>query len=72
MGLRLGMLIGGSMFVESVFNIPGVGTLFVTSIQAQDIPLIQACVLLIALVSSVVNVITDIVYAVVDPRIRLT
>ena len=72
MGLRLGMLIGGSMFVESVFNIPGVGTLFVTSIQAQDIPLIQACVLLIALVSSVVNVITDIVYAVVDPRIRLS
>lgn len=71
MGLRLGMLIGGSMFVESVFNIPGVGTLFVTSIQAQDIPLIQACVLMIALVSSVVNVITDIVYAVVDPRIRL-
>lgn len=71
MGLRLGMLIGGSMFVESVFNIPGVGTLFVKAIQAQDIPLIQACVLMIALVSSVVNVITDIVYAVVDPRIRL-
>ncbi len=71
MGLRLGMLIGGSMFVESVFNIPGMGTLFVTSIQAQDIPLIQACVLLIALVSSIVNMVTDIVYAIVDPRIRL-
>lgn len=71
MGLRLGMMIGGSMFIESVFNIPGVGMLFVTSIQAQDIPLIQACVLMIALVSSVVNVITDIVYAIVDPRIRL-
>lgn len=71
MGLRLGMLIGGSMFVEAVFNIPGVGMLFVTSIQAQDIPLIQACVLMIALVSSVVNVITDIIYAVVDPRIRI-
>jgi peptide/nickel transport system permease protein len=72
MGLRLGMLIGGSMFVESVFNIPGVGTLFVKAIQAQDIPLIQACVLMIALVSSVVNVITDVVYALVDPRIRLS
>ncbi|WP_033168475.1 ABC transporter permease [Clostridium sp. KNHs205] len=71
MGLRLGMLIGGSVFVESVFNIPGVGTLFVKGIQAQDIPLIQACVLMIAFVSSAVNVITDIVYAVVDPRIRL-
>jgi len=57
--------------VESVFNIPGVGTLFVKAIQSQDIPLIQACVLMIALVSSIVNVITDIVYAIVDPRIRL-
>ncbi|MFV0466689.1 MAG: ABC transporter permease [Lachnospiraceae bacterium] len=71
MGLRLGMLLGGSMFVESVFNIPGMGTLFVTAIQAQDISLIQACVLLIALVSCTVNIITDIVYAIVDPRIRL-
>lgn len=72
MGLRLGMMIGGSMFVESVFNIPGVGILFVKAIQSQDIPLIQACVLMIALVTSVVNVITDIVYAAVDPRIRLS
>lgn len=71
MGLRLGGLIGGSMFVESVFNIPGMGTLLVTAIQAQDIPLIQACVLLIAVVACVVNIITDIVYAAVDPRIKV-
>ncbi|MCC8103741.1 MAG: ABC transporter permease [Clostridiales bacterium] len=71
MGLRLGGLIGGSMFVESVFNIPGMGTTLVNAITAQDIPLIQACVLLIAVVACVVNVITDIVYAAVDPRIRL-
>lgn len=71
MGLRLGGLIGGSMFVESVFNIPGMGMTLVSSITAQDIPLIQACVLLIAVVASIVNVITDIVYAAVDPRIRL-
>lgn len=71
MGLRLGGLIGGSMFVESVFNIPGMGMTLVNAITAQDIPLIQACVLLIAVVASVVNVITDIVYAAVDPRIRL-
>ena len=71
MGLRLGGLIGGSMFVESVFNIPGMGTLLVMAIQAQDIPLIQACVLLIAVVACVVNIITDIVYAAVDPRIKV-
>lgn len=71
MGLRLGGLIGGSLFVESVFNIPGMGTLLVTAIQSQDIPLIQACVLLIAVVACVVNIITDIVYAAVDPRIKV-
>lgn len=71
MGLRLGGMIGGSMFVESVFNISGMGTLLVSAIRAQDIPLIQACVLLIAVVACVVNIITDIVYAAVDPRIKV-
>lgn len=71
MGLRLGGLIGGSMFVESVFNIPGMGMTLVNAITAQDIPLIQACVLLIAVVACVVNIITDVVYAAVDPRITL-
>ena len=71
MGLRLGGMIGGAMFVESVFNISGMGTLLVSAIRAQDIPLIQACVLLIAVVACVVNIITDIVYAAVDPRIKV-
>ena len=62
MGLRLGGLIGGSMFVESVFNIPGMGTLLVMAINAQDIPLIQGCVLLIAVVACVVNIITCLLY----------
>ena len=72
MGLRLGMLIGGSVFVESVFNIPGMGSLLVNAITAQDIPLIQGCVLLIGAFSSIVNLITDIVYVVVDPRIKIS
>ena len=71
MGLRLGGMIGGSMFVESVFNISGMGTLLVSAIRAQDIPLIPACVLLIAVVACVVNIITDIVYAAVDPRSKV-
>jgi peptide/nickel transport system permease protein len=71
MGLRLGMMIGGSVFVENVFNIPGMGSLLVNAITAQDIPLIQGCVLLVALFSGVVNLITDIVYVAVDPRIKI-
>ena len=70
LGMRLGDLIAGSMFVESVFNIPGMGSLMVKAIQSRDIPVVQACVLAIALVSCLVNLATDILYAVVDPRVR--
>ena len=69
-GMRLGNLIAGSMFVESVFNIPGMGSLMVKAIQSRDIPVVQACVLAIALVSCIVNLATDILYAVVDTRVR--
>ena len=69
LGMRLGNLIAGSMFVESVFNIPGMGSLMVKAIQSRDIPVVQACVLAIALVSCIVNLATDILYAVVDPRV---
>lgn len=64
-------MLGGSMFVESVFSIPGMGSLFVKAITSRDIPVVQACVLVTALVACTVNLITDILYAVVDPRIRL-
>ncbi len=71
MGLKLGTLIGGSMFVESVFSISGMGSLFVKAITTRDIPLVQACVLLVAAITCIVNLFTDIIYALVDPRIRL-
>ncbi|MDO5349929.1 MAG: ABC transporter permease [Lachnospiraceae bacterium] len=70
LGMRLGSMLAGSMFVESVFNIPGMGSLFVKAIQSRDIPVVQACVLVTALVSCVINLLTDILYAVVDPRVR--
>ena len=69
MGLRLGGMIGGSVFVENVFVIPGMGSLLVNAINSQDIQLIQGCVLMITLFTSVVNLITDIVYKLIDPRI---
>ena len=71
MGLRMGGMLGGSVFVENVFVIPGMGSLLVNAISMQDIPLIQGCVLLIALFTSVVNLITDIIYVLVDPRIKI-
>ena len=71
MGLRLGMLVGGSVFVENVFVIPGIGSLLVNAISSLDVQLVQGCVLLIAIFSSVMNLITDIVYVVVDPRIKV-
>ena len=66
MGLRMGGMLGGSVIV-----IPGMGSLLVNAISMQDIPLIQGCVLLIALFTSVVNLITDIIYVLVDPRIKI-
>ena len=71
MGLRLGGMIGGSVFVENVFVIPGMGSLLVNAISSVDIPLVQGCVLLIAVFSCVINLITDIVYVYVDPRIKV-
>lgn len=71
LGMRLGAMLGGSMFVESVFSIPGMGSLFVKAITARDMPVVQACVLITALVACVVNLLTDILYAIVDPRIRV-
>lgn len=69
-GMRLGVLVGGSLFVESVFSIPGMGSLFVKAITSRDIPVVQACVLITALIACIVNLVTDVLCAVVDPRIR--
>lgn len=71
-GTRLAMMIGGSMFVETVFNIPGMGSLMVNTISFRDVPTIQALVLLTALVCCIAFILTDLLYIVVDPRINLT
>jgi len=71
-GNRLAHLIGGSMFVENVFSIPGIGTLMVKSVSCSDVPTIQALVILTTLVSCAAYLITDIMYVIVDPRISLT
>ncbi|MCS6828823.1 MAG: ABC transporter permease [Caldilinea sp.] len=64
-------LITGTIFIESIFRVPGLGKFFVTSILARDYPMIMALMLLVAVVWSLVYLATDILYTVVDPRVRL-
>lgn len=66
------VLITGSLFVESVFYIPGIGRYFAASVFQRDYPLIMATVMLFCTLVGVVNLITDLIYVWVDPRIRLT
>ena len=70
-GTDIGTLFAGSMLTESVFNIKGVGKLLVDNITKRDIPVVQSCVLCIAIICVVVYLIVDLLYAVVDPNIRL-
>lgn len=69
-GMRLPSLFGGAVIIESIFSWPGTGTLYMEGIQAQDYPLIMDMVLISAVLIVASNLITDIAYAVADPRIR--
>ena len=71
LGIQLGALLGGAVITETVFNWPGLGTLLVESIQRRDYPVVQGCVLLISLCYVAINLLTDLLYARIDPRIRL-
>ena len=69
-GLGVALLIGGVVITESVFNIPGLGRLVVDAILKRDYPIIQGLILVFSLVYVMVNLVVDIVYTIVDPRIR--
>lgn len=71
LGLQFGTLLAGTIVTESIFSWPGVGRLAVQAIQARDYPLLQGCILLVAVSYVAVNLLTDLVYALVDPRVRL-
>lgn len=70
-GLILGGLLGGASVTETVFSIPGIGRLLVDAIYARDYPVLQGCLLLIAFIYVCVNLLVDLAYAVLDPRVRL-
>jgi ABC-type dipeptide/oligopeptide/nickel transport system permease component len=70
-GLQTANLLGGSTIVETVFSWPGVGRLLIEGIYARDYPIVQGAVLLIAVTYVFINLIVDIVYKWLDPRIKL-
>jgi peptide/nickel transport system permease protein len=70
LGLDLGALLGGALLIEVVFDIPGVGRLNYDAIRHADFPIIQGTVLLAALFIVVANILVDISYAYIDPRVR--
>jgi len=71
LGLQLGTLLGGAVITEVVFDWPGIGQLLVDSIQRRDYPVVQACILVISIAYITINGLTEMVYAWLDPRIRL-
>jgi peptide/nickel transport system permease protein len=72
LGLQFGTLLAGTIVTESIFSWPGIGRLTVQAIQSRDYPLLQGCILVIALSYVVVNLLTDVVYSLIDPRIRVS
>jgi peptide/nickel transport system permease protein len=71
MGLQLGGLLGGAVVTETIFAVPGIGRLAIESIFTRDYPMVQGVVLLSAVAIVFVNFAVDVLYSVLDPRIRL-
>src|SRR6266480_623698 len=69
-GYSLGFLVTGAFFIENIFNIPGLGSITVTSVNARDYPVIQATVLLLTIAIVLGNLLSDILYMIIDPRIK--
>ncbi|MBL8336215.1 MAG: ABC transporter permease [Rhodoferax sp.] len=71
MGIMIGGLLGGAVVIEQVFSIPGMGRLIIGAVLSRDFPVIQGGLLFLALIYLLVNIVVDLLYAVIDPRVRL-
>jgi peptide/nickel transport system permease protein len=69
-GLQIGVLLGTTVVVEQIFSVPGIGQQLLSAIQNEDVPVVEGIVAVIAIVTVLANLITDVLYAVLDPRIR--
>ena len=70
LGLSFGGMLGGTIIVESVFAMPGLGTLVVTAIRSKDIPVVMGAVIFLAALFCLIVLAVDVIYAFIDPRIR--
>ena len=71
-GSTIGLAVGGAIFIESVFNWPGMGLLLISAVETRDYPVIMGATLVIGACVIVVNILTDLAYAVIDPRIKVS
>jgi peptide/nickel transport system permease protein len=71
-GIQLGYMLGGAIIIEQVFSLPGLGRLFLFGVYQRDFPLIQGGVVFVAFVFSLINFLVDMVYSVLNPKIRLS
>lgn len=69
-GTNFGSLMGGAVLIETVFSMPGLGTLLVTAVRSQNIPVVMGCVLVIAVCFSLINLVVDLLYTFLDPRLK--
>ncbi|MCA0425202.1 MAG: ABC transporter permease subunit, partial [Proteobacteria bacterium] len=72
MGIKLGSLVAFAIITETVFQWPGVGFLFISSVQSVDVPMMASYLILVALFFVVVNLVVDLAYFAVDPRLRIS
>jgi peptide/nickel transport system permease protein len=72
LGIQFAYLLGGTVIIESIFSIPGLGTYIVSAISGRDLPVIQGTVLMMAVIFVVLNLVVDVLYAVVNPKVRLS
>jgi len=70
-GINFGLLLGGALIIENVFGISGLGTLMVTSVKSKDTPMLISSVLFASTIGGLVNLLVDILYAYIDPRVKL-
>jgi len=71
LGLNLGLLLGGAVLTETIFSWPGLGRYVVDSLMARDYAAVQSCILIFAVVMALINLFVDLVYVILDPRIRV-
>ena len=69
-GVQFGFLFGGALLVEMIFGFPGVGNLMVQAVKGNDLPLIQGIALLFCVLTLAINAIVDVLYALLNPRLR--